>query len=84
MLIYFIIILEMFVLIVVIVCEGDIDIIVYILEVFKNKFFVIIMKGLGKVVDLVFDFLEKYCIYCFFNFLIRKIYYKYRYVLNCK
>lgn len=47
----------MFVFIVIIVCEGDIEIIVYIFEVFENKFFVIIMKGFGKVVDLVFDFL---------------------------
>lgn len=50
----------MLVFIVIIVCEGDIDIIIYILEVFKNKLFVIIMKGLGKVVDLVFDYFDKY------------------------
>lgn len=49
----------MLVLIVIIVCEGDIEIIVYIVVVFENKFFVIIMKGFGKVVDLVFDFIEK-------------------------
>lgn len=46
----------MFVFIVVIVCEGNIEIIVYILDVFDRKVLVIIIKGLGKVVDLVFGF----------------------------
>lgn len=50
----------MFVFIVIIVCEGDLEIIVYILKVFEKKFFVIIMKGFGMVVDLVFDYLDKY------------------------
>lgn len=50
----------MFVFIVVIVCEGNIEIIVYILDVFDRKVLVIIIKGLGKVVDLVFDYLDKY------------------------
>lgn len=54
---FFLFFIDMFVFIVIIVCEGDIEIIVYIFEVFENKFFVIIMKGFGKVVDLVFDFL---------------------------
>lgn len=35
-------------------------------------FFVIIIKGLGKVVDLVFDYLEKYL----YNFLYYKYYKK--------
>lgn len=52
-------ILEMLIFIVIILCEGDIDDIVYINEVFKYKLFVIVMKGLGKVVDLVFVYLEK-------------------------
>lgn len=56
-LVFFLFFIDMFVFIVIIVCEGDIEIIVYIFEVFENKFFVIIMKGFGKVVDLVFDFL---------------------------
>lgn len=43
----------MFVFIVIIVCEGDLDIINYILNVFGKKFLVIIMKGFGMVVDLV-------------------------------
>lgn len=85
MLTYFTTILEMPVPIAVIVCEGDIDTIVHISEALKNKLPVIIMKGSGKAADLVFDFLEKYCIYCFFfNSLTRKTHYKYRYVLNCK
>lgn len=50
----------MLVFIVIIVCEGDIDMIVYIVKVFERKFFVIIMKGLGIVVDVVVDYLEKY------------------------
>lgn len=50
----------MFVFIVIIVCEGDIEIILYIVKVFEKNFFIIIMKGLGKVVDLVFDYLEMY------------------------
>lgn len=53
----------MFVLIVIIVCEGNIEIIVYIFEVFGNNIVVIIMKGLGKVVDLVFDYLDKYFLF---------------------
>lgn len=84
MLTYFTTILEMPVPIAVIVCEGDIDTIVHISEALKNKLPVIIMKGSGKAADLVFDFLEKYCIYCFFNSLTRKTHYKYRYVVNCK
>lgn len=52
-------VIEMLVLIVIIVCEGDLKIIVYIVKVFKENIFVIIMKGLGKVVDLVFDYIDK-------------------------
>lgn len=50
----------MFVLVVVIVCEGDIEIIIYIVKILKNKLFVIFIKGLEKVVDFVLDNLEKY------------------------
>lgn len=50
----------MLVFVVVVVCEGDIEIVVYILKVLESKFLVIIMKGLGVVVDIVVDYLEKY------------------------
>lgn len=49
----------MFVLFVIIVCEGDLNIIEYMVKVLKENIFVIIMKGLGKVVDLVFDYIDK-------------------------
>lgn len=51
--------LEMLIFIVIFLCEGDIDDIVYVDKVFKYKLFVIVMKGLGKVVDLVFVYFEK-------------------------
>lgn len=54
------IIVEMFVLVVIIVCEGDFKIIEYIFWVLENEFLVIIMKGFGMVVDLVLEYLEKY------------------------
>lgn len=54
------IIVEMFVFVVIIVCEGDFKIIEYIFWVLENKFLVIIMKGFGMVVDLVLEYLEKY------------------------
>lgn len=57
--IYMWIVVEMLVFIVIIVCEGDLKIIVYIVKVFKENILVIIMKGLGKVVDLVFDYIDK-------------------------
>lgn len=50
----------MLVFIVIIVCEGDLNMISEIIEVFEYKFLVIIMKGLGKVVDLVFDYIDRY------------------------
>lgn len=60
LLIMLIIIVEILILVVIIMCEGDFEIIVRILNVLKKKLFVIIMKGFGKVVDLIFGYLVKY------------------------
>lgn len=56
-------IVEILIFVVIIVCEGDFEIIGRILNVFKRNLFVIIMKGFGKVVDLIFGYLEKYYVF---------------------
>lgn len=44
----------------VIVCEGNIEIIVHISDALDRKVPVIIIKGSGKAADLVSDYLDKY------------------------